>query len=99
MQWESSSSDYGLQMLLLQLQLGRNFAQQLQLYRRNADLILDDPEQLEDLTLDMFRTEFQLKFLFGSRGAHRDSSERHAKFQQILKALSVHCESAVESAV
>uniref|UniRef100_A0A6A7G3D2 SH2 domain-containing protein 3C-like n=2 Tax=Hirondellea gigas TaxID=1518452 RepID=A0A6A7G3D2_9CRUS len=99
LQWESSSSDYGLQMMLQHLQEGRTFAQNLATYRRNAELILDDPESLEDLILDVFRTEFHLKFLFGSRGALRDSQERHAKFNQILSALSAHCESSVESSV
>ncbi|XP_047737715.1 SH2 domain-containing protein 3C-like [Hyalella azteca] len=98
-QWESATSDYGLQMMLLHLLDGRSFAQNLMMYRRNADLILEDPETLEDLVLDVFRTEFHLKFLFGSRGALRDAQERHAKFQQILSALSSHCESAIESSV
>ncbi|KAF2362424.1 SH2 domain [Trinorchestia longiramus] len=99
LQWEASTSDYGLQMLLMHLLDGRSFAHNLTTYRRNAELILDDPDTLEDLVLDVFRTEFHLKFLFGSRGALRDAQERHAKFQQILTALSAHCESSVESAV
>ena len=49
--------------------------------------------------LDIFRTEFQLRFLFGDKGALRESAERHTKFQQILNALSSHCESCYESAV
>lgn len=83
----------------MHLQEGRNFAQNLAGYRRNAELILEDPDTLDDLILDVFRTEFQLKFLFGNRGALRNSQERHTKFQQILSALSAHCESSVESSV
>ena len=99
LQWESTASDYGLQMLLLHLQEGRNFGLHLTTYRRNAEHILDNPDNLEDLILDVFRTEFHLKFLFGNRGALRDPQERYTKFQQILSALSSHCESPVESSV
>ncbi|KAK8738689.1 hypothetical protein OTU49_004010 [Cherax quadricarinatus] len=92
LQWESTASDYGMQMLFAHLQEARAITQNLTLYRRNAEHILPDSNTLDDLTLDMFRTEFHLKFLWGSKGAVADSEERHAKFQQVLSTLSERCE-------
>lgn len=92
LQWESTASDYGMQMLFSHLQEARAITQNLTLYRRNAEHILPDSNTFDDLTLDMFRTEFHLKFLWGSKGAVADSEERHAKFQQVLSTLSERCE-------
>ncbi|KAG0720771.1 SH2 domain-containing protein 3C [Chionoecetes opilio] len=92
LQWESTSSDYGLHMLVSHLQEARVVNQDLNLYRRNAEHILPDPNNLDELTIDMFRTEFHLKFLWGSKGAVAGSEERHAKFQQVVGTLSERCE-------
>lgn len=92
LQWESTAADYGLQMLFTHLQEARAITQNLPLYRRNADHILSDSNILDDLTLDMFRSEFHLKFLWGSKGATVDSEERHAKFQRVISTLSERCE-------
>lgn len=81
-----------MQMLFSHLQEARAITQNLTLYRRNAEHILPDSNTFDDLTLDMFRTEFHLKFLWGSKGAVADSEERHAKFQQVLSTLSERCE-------
>ncbi|RXG70798.1 Breast cancer anti-estrogen resistance protein 3-like protein [Armadillidium vulgare] len=54
-QWESTASDYGLQMLYSHLQEGRMFTQNLTLYKRNAELLLGDMKHMDELTLDMFR--------------------------------------------
>ena len=40
----------------------------------------------------MFRTEFHLKFLWGSRGSKVNAHERYAKFQQVLDVMSQKCE-------
>lgn len=79
-------------MLVSHLQEARVINQDLNLYRRNAEHILPDPTMLDELTLDMFRTEFHLKFLWGSKGAVAGSEERHAKFQQVVGTLSERCE-------
>ncbi|KAK3883476.1 hypothetical protein Pcinc_012175, partial [Petrolisthes cinctipes] len=98
LQWETTASDYGLQMLFSHLEDARAMTQNLTLYRRNADHILppptSDPRHVPDeLTLDMFRTEFHLKFLWGSKGALLSGSEeRHAKFHEVLVKLSERCE-------
>ncbi|XP_068208188.1 breast cancer anti-estrogen resistance protein 3 homolog isoform X3 [Palaemon carinicauda] len=92
LQWESTAADYGLQMLFTHLQEVRAVTQTLPLYRRNADHILSDSIIVDDLTLDMFRSEFHLKFLWGSTGATGDSEGRHAKFQRFITSLSERCE-------
>lgn len=61
------------------------------MYRRNAEIVLADAK-LDDLLVDAFRTEFHLKFLWGSRGANVSSNDRHAKFLQVLSAMSEKCE-------
>lgn len=69
----------------------RRVAQSLATYRRNSEIVLGD-SRIVDLLGDVFRTEFQLKFLWGSRGAGVAPAERHAKFEQILNAMSEMCE-------
>ncbi|KAB7506102.1 Breast cancer anti-estrogen resistance protein 3-like protein, partial [Armadillidium nasatum] len=91
-QWESTASDYGLQMLYSHLQEGRMFTQNLTLYKRNAELLLGDMKHMDELTLDMFRSEFHLKFLFGSRAAFADNDQRMPKFQKVIATLSEFCE-------
>jgi len=54
---------------------------------------------MDPLVLDLFRTEFQLKFLWGSRGAAVDGAERHAKFDQVLSLMSEKCEPSSGTAV
>ncbi|XP_076064834.1 breast cancer anti-estrogen resistance protein 3 homolog isoform X6 [Oratosquilla oratoria] len=90
LQWETSS-DYGLQLFLAHLQEARNITQNLVQYRRNANQILS-AVTVEDLTLDMFRTEFHLKFLFGSKGATACRSERNPKFHRVVMTLADKCE-------
>lgn len=86
-----STLDYGLSAMFAHLESGRKFAGMLPSYRRNAEIILGDCK-IDELILDMFRTEFHLKFLWGSRGAAVCSTERHAKFEQVLTVMSQKCE-------
>ena len=93
LQWESTESDYGLSIIVKHLEEARAFGSSLALFQRNAEhLLADETIALEDLTLDTFRTEFHLKFLWGSRGAAAVAHERHAKFQSVLQTLSELCE-------
>lgn len=80
------------------LEAGRRFASALASFRRNAEIVLGD-SKVDTLLLDLFRTEFQLKFLWGSRGAVADASERHAKFDQVLTLMSEKCEPSLGTAV
>lgn len=49
----------------------------------------------EDM-LEILKTEFQLRLLWGSRGAGVNQAERHDKFKLILTALSRKLESPVK---
>lgn len=86
-----STSDFGLTTAFAHLEAGRKFASALPTFRRNAEIVLGD-SKVDELLLDMFRTEFHLKFLWGSRGASVCSEERHAKFDQVLTVMSEKCE-------
>lgn len=89
--WEHSTADYGLQLLLSHLEQQRLVMQQLPTLRRNGQIVCENVK-LDDIVLDLFRTEFHLLFLWGARGAAVASWERHAKLMQVLAAMSVRCE-------
>ncbi|KAJ1519937.1 hypothetical protein ONE63_004172 [Megalurothrips usitatus] len=89
--WESSSSDLGLGTMWAHLEAARRFCDSLPTLRRNAEIALGN-SKVDDLLLDAFRTEFHLKFLWGSRGATVQAEERHAKFDQVLTVMSEKCE-------
>lgn len=44
--------------------------------------------QPDDEMSEVFKTEFQMRLLWGSKGAQVNQSERYEKFNQILTALS-----------
>ncbi|CAG0893038.1 unnamed protein product [Darwinula stevensoni] len=89
--WERGYAEAGLPLLYRHLSAARDTAANTERYARNAKVQLGDM-RFEDIPLDMFRTQFHLKFLWGSSGATADARERHTKFQQILSALSRRCE-------
>ncbi|XP_052125340.1 SH2 domain-containing protein 3C isoform X2 [Frankliniella occidentalis] len=91
--WESSTSDFGLGTMWAHLEAARRLCDALPTFRRNAQIVLGD-SKVDDLLLDAFRTEFHLKFLWGSRGATVHAEERHAKFDQVLTVMSEKCEPA-----
>lgn len=84
--WEANTQDFGLSILLAHLDTARKFLNLNGIYQRNAEIVLGEA-RMEDLTLEMFRTEFQLKFLWGSRGAYVPPYERYGKFEQVLDVL------------
>lgn len=84
--WETNTQDFGLSILLAHLDTARKFLNLNSIYQRNAEIVLGEA-RMEDLTLEMFRTEFQLKFLWGSRGAYVPEKERYNKFEQLLDVL------------
>lgn len=93
--WESSTSDFGLGTLFAHLEAARKFGEATNSFRRNSEIVLGD-SKVDELLLDMFRTEFHLKFLWGSRGAMVSAQERHSKFEQVLSAMSEKCEAPLE---
>ncbi|KAG8238400.1 hypothetical protein J437_LFUL017942 [Ladona fulva] len=101
--WESSSADFGLSTLHSHLEASRKFGAPgaAAAFHRNAEIVLGSSggcgdgvvaPKVDQLLLDAFRTEFHLKFLWGSRGATVESSERHAKFERVLNLMSEKCE-------
>lgn len=85
--WETNTQDFGLSTLLAHLEATRKALNLRATYQRNAEIVLGEA-RIEELTLDMFKTEFLMKFLWGSRGALAPTAERHAKFEQILDVMA-----------
>uniref|UniRef100_A0A672YFQ6 Breast cancer anti-estrogen resistance protein 3-like n=1 Tax=Sphaeramia orbicularis TaxID=375764 RepID=A0A672YFQ6_9TELE len=83
--WETS--DQGCDIMLRHLEAARDVAQNSQGYTANAQEVLQGFECDEDL-LEVFKTDFQLRLLWGSRGAAVNQSDRYNKFNLILTALS-----------
>lgn len=44
--------------------------------------------QEREEVLELFHTEFQMRLLWGSRGAEGSQTERYEKFDKVLTALS-----------
>ncbi|XP_074027114.1 breast cancer anti-estrogen resistance protein 3 homolog isoform X2 [Leptinotarsa decemlineata] len=85
--WESNTQDFGLSTLLSHMETARKYFELSPTYQRNAEIVLGEA-RMDELTLDMFRTEFHLKFLWGSRGAFAPAYERHTKFEQVLTVMA-----------
>ncbi|XP_070688247.1 breast cancer anti-estrogen resistance protein 3 [Pempheris klunzingeri] len=83
--WETS--DQGCDIMLRHLEAARDVAHSAQSYTANAERIAQEFQCDEDL-LEVFKTDFQLRLLWGSRGASVNQSDRYNKFNLILTALS-----------
>ncbi|XP_077964165.1 breast cancer anti-estrogen resistance protein 3 isoform X1 [Gasterosteus aculeatus] len=83
--WETS--DQGCDIMLRHLEDARDVAHNAQRYTINSQMILEGFPCDEDL-LEVFKTDFQLRLLWGSRGASVNQSDRYNKFNLILTALS-----------
>ncbi|NXF03230.1 BCAR3 protein, partial [Smithornis capensis] len=83
--WESS--DQSGEIMLKHLARARAMAQNADTYRRAAERLLQGFQPDEELS-EIFKTEFQMRLLWGSKGAQVNQSERYEKFNQILTALS-----------
>ncbi|CAL7935948.1 unnamed protein product [Xylocopa violacea] len=91
--WENSAPDCGLSIVWSHLESARKMAENLALFRRNAEIVLEGSRS-DELLSDAFRTEFHIKFLWGSRGATVAPEERHLKFTQVLDAMFDKCSSS-----
>ncbi|XP_076670326.1 breast cancer anti-estrogen resistance protein 3 homolog isoform X2 [Andrena cerasifolii] len=91
--WENSAPDCGLSIVWSHLESARRMAENLTLFRRNAEIVLEGSRS-DELLSDAFRTEFHIKFLWGSRGATVAPEERHLKFTQVLDAMYDKCSSS-----
>uniref|UniRef100_A0A8C9S1H3 BCAR3 adaptor protein, NSP family member n=1 Tax=Scleropages formosus TaxID=113540 RepID=A0A8C9S1H3_SCLFO len=91
--WENN--DQGCEIMLRHLEEARRMAHNADVYATNAQRILQDFQPNEDM-LEIFRTDFQLRLLWGSRGATVNQTERYDKFKLILTALSRKLEPPVK---
>ncbi|XP_054082765.1 breast cancer anti-estrogen resistance protein 3 homolog isoform X2 [Zeugodacus cucurbitae] len=98
--WEAKADDFGMTINFLHLDSTRHFLNNLSLYRKNAKILLEESsKRLDELLSDAFRTEFHVKFLWGSKGVTSTPEDRHSKLEKVLalmadKFCSVDCNSA-----
>ncbi|XP_032592484.1 breast cancer anti-estrogen resistance protein 3 homolog isoform X2 [Drosophila grimshawi] len=87
--WESKADDFGMSINFLHLDASRGFLKNLDLYRKNAKIILEEASTRQDeLLSDAFRTEFHVKFLWGSSGASAKPEDRHGKLEKVLTLMA-----------
>ncbi|XP_018608702.2 breast cancer anti-estrogen resistance protein 3-like [Scleropages formosus] len=91
--WESD--DLGCDTTLQHLEMARVMAWNAEACATNAECILQEFQPDEDL-VQIFTTDFQLRLLWGSRGALLNQKERFEKFSLILTALSRKLEPSVK---
>ncbi|DAA31389.1 breast cancer anti-estrogen resistance protein 3 homolog isoform X1 [Bos taurus] len=83
--WEKN--DESCEIMLNHLATARLMAEAADSYRMNAEKILAGFQPDEEMS-EVFKTEFQMRLLWGSKGAQVNQTERYEKFNQILTALS-----------
>ncbi|XP_049628157.1 breast cancer anti-estrogen resistance protein 3 isoform X2 [Suncus etruscus] len=83
--WEKN--DESCEILWNHLATARFMAETVESYRRNAERILEGFQPDEEMS-EILKTEFQMRLLWGSKGAQVSQAERYEKFNQILTALS-----------
>ncbi|XP_031536284.2 breast cancer anti-estrogen resistance protein 3 isoform X1 [Vicugna pacos] len=83
--WEKN--DESCEIMLNHLTTARLMAEAADGYRRNAERVLAGFQPDEEMS-EIFKTEFQMRLLWGSKGAQVNQTERYEKFNQILTALS-----------
>ncbi|KAF0022607.1 hypothetical protein F2P81_025233 [Scophthalmus maximus] len=100
--WETV--EVGVDVVMFHLGAARTIAQLGGIYRSNAESKLQDAVtfdvagfQEHSEVLELFQTDFQLRLLWGSRGATENRALRYAKFDQVLTALSNKLEPPVRS--
>ncbi|CAI5649309.1 unnamed protein product [Oreochromis niloticus] len=83
--WETV--EVGVEVVMFHLGAARTIAQLGGIYCANAESKLQGfREQAE--VLELFLTDFQMRLLWGSRGAEEKQALRYSKFDQVLTALS-----------
>ncbi|XP_077450854.1 breast cancer anti-estrogen resistance protein 3 isoform X2 [Stigmatopora argus] len=94
--WETS--DQGCDIMLRHLEAARHVAHNAQCYTDNAERTMNGFQCDEDL-LEVFKTDFQIRLLWGSRGASVNQSDRFSKFNLILTALSRKLEPKIQTLI
>uniref|UniRef100_A0A3Q3X2U9 SH2 domain containing 3Cb n=1 Tax=Mola mola TaxID=94237 RepID=A0A3Q3X2U9_MOLML len=83
--WETL--EVGVDVVMFHLGAARTIAQLGGIYRSNAERKLECFQEKAEI-LELFLTDFQMRLLWGSRGAEERQALRYAKFDQVLTALS-----------
>ncbi|XP_044051122.1 SH2 domain containing 3Cb isoform X2 [Siniperca chuatsi] len=83
--WETV--EVGVDVVMFHLGAARTIAQLGGIYRSNAESRLQGFQEQAEV-LELFLTDFQMRLLWGSRGAAESQALRYAKFDQVLSALS-----------
>ncbi|XP_070759689.1 SH2 domain containing 3Cb [Enoplosus armatus] len=83
--WETV--EVGVDVVMFHLGAARTVAQLGGIYRSNAESRLQGFQEQAEV-LELFLTDFQMRLLWGSRGAEESQALRYAKFDQVLTALS-----------
>ncbi|XP_071339967.1 SH2 domain containing 3Cb isoform X4 [Trachinotus anak] len=92
--WETV--EVGVDVVMFHLGAARTIAQLGGIYRSNAESKLQGFQEQAEV-LELFLTDFQMRLLWGSRGATENQALRYAKFDQVLTALSNKLEPPVRS--
>ncbi|XP_054467014.1 SH2 domain containing 3Cb [Anoplopoma fimbria] len=90
--WEAA--EVGVDVVMFHLGAARTIAQLGGIYRSNAESKLQGFQEQPEV-LELFLTDFQMRLLWGSRGAEESQALRYAKFDQVLTALSNRLEPPV----
>ncbi|XP_019740208.1 SH2 domain containing 3Cb isoform X2 [Hippocampus comes] len=85
--WETAEAGADIEVLMFHLGAARKHAQLGAVYGANARSKLQDFQERADFS-EVFCTDFQIRLLWGSRGAAESRVRRYAKFNQVLTALS-----------
>uniref|UniRef100_A0AAQ6IGE8 SH2 domain containing 3Cb n=1 Tax=Anabas testudineus TaxID=64144 RepID=A0AAQ6IGE8_ANATE len=88
--------EVGVDVVMFHLGAARTFAQLGGIYRSNAENKLQGFQEQAEV-LELFLTDFQMRLLWGSRGAEEKQALRYAKFDQVLTALSNKLEPPVRT--
>ncbi|KAM3868414.1 SH2 domain containing 3Cb [Diretmus argenteus] len=83
--WETVEA--GVDVVMSHLGAARTIAQLGGIYRSNAETRLQGFQEQPEV-LELFLTDFQMRLLYGSRGAAENQAQRYAKFDQVLTILS-----------
>ena len=89
---------FGLEVILTHLETARLITSRIHLYRDATERFLasNSPSLLNNKLLSILDPMVQAKFLWGSKGAEADRSERLAKFDHLLSLLSEVVEKEVD---
>lgn len=74
------------------MEAARHFSDQLDTFKRNARTVIQEMSSLgamlDPLLLELFQTEFHIKFLWGERGSQTTAAQRFKRLTDILTSMA-----------